>query len=235
METVTENLKETPNSTMSFFKYVFNFDDDNKSEMFNLFQYSFLAIIPLVLVLKVVQQYVPEEDEKKGSVEITAECLTQVLFVLVSFWLIHKMVTFVPTYSKVDYKEVNLLVPMIPFLFLLLTMQTKLGAKINILTERALTYTGMNKPPPPPQQKQQGGGVHQPSQADYLDTSKLVPVTQPQIPMMQPQQASQPNFNQMYAETTNPLQNANSPVQMMIEPMAANEAMGGSLFGGSSF
>ena len=84
METVTENLKETPNSTMSFFKYVFNFDDDNKSEMFNLFQYSFLAIIPLVLVLKVVQQYVPEEDEKKGSVEITAECLTQVLFVLVS-------------------------------------------------------------------------------------------------------------------------------------------------------
>ena len=66
METVTENLKETPNSTMSFFKYVFNFDDDNKSEMFNLFQYSFLAIIPLVLVLKVVQQYVPEEDEKNG-------------------------------------------------------------------------------------------------------------------------------------------------------------------------
>ena len=56
METVTENLKETPNSTLSFFKYVFNFDDDNKSEMFNLFQYSFLAIIPLVLVLKVVQQ-----------------------------------------------------------------------------------------------------------------------------------------------------------------------------------
>jgi hypothetical protein len=63
----------------------------------------------------------------------------------------------------------------------------------------------------------------------------LVPVTQPQVPIMQPQQASQPNFNQMYAETTNPLQNANSPVQMMMEPMAANEAMGGSLFGGSSF
>ena len=216
---------------MSFFKYVFNFDDDNKSEMFNLFQYSFLAIVPLVLVLKVVQQYVPEEDEKKGSVEITAECLTQVLFILVSFWLIHKMVTFVPTYSKVDYKEVNLLVPMIPFLFILLTMQTKLGAKINILTERALTYTGMNKPPPP-QQKQQGGS-HQPSQADYLDTSKLVPVTQPQVPIMQPQQASQPNFNQMYAETTNPLQNANSPVQMMMEPMAANGALGGAF--GSSF
>ena len=36
METVTDNLKDTPNSTMSFFKYVFNFDDDNKSAMFNL-------------------------------------------------------------------------------------------------------------------------------------------------------------------------------------------------------
>ena len=53
---------------------------------------------------------------------------------------------------------------------------------------------------------------------------------------MQPQQASQPNFNQMYMDTTNPLQNANSPpVQMIMEPMAANEAVGGSLFGGSSF
>lgn len=234
METVTDNLKDTPKSTMSFVKYVFNFDDDNKAEMFNLFQYSFLAIIPLVLVLKAVQQYVPEEDEKKGSVEITAECLTQILFVLVSFWLTHKIVTFVPTYSKVDYKEVNLLVPMIPFLFLLLTMQTKLGAKINILVERLFMYTGLNKPPPAPQQKQQGVR-HQPSQADYLDTSKIVPVTQPQVPIMQPQQPNQPNFNQMYAETTNPLQNANNPVQMVMEPMAANEAMGGSLFGGSSF
>ena len=233
METVTENLKETPNSTLSFFKYVFNFDDDNKAEMLNLFQYSLLAVIPLILVLKAVKQYVPEEDERKGSVEITAECLTQILFVLVSFWLIHKIVTFVPTYSTVDYKEVNLLIPMIPFLFLLLTMQTKLGAKINILTERAFTFAGLNKPPPP-QQKQQGGR-HQPSQADYLDTSKIVPVTQNQVPIMQPQQASQPNFNQMYVDTTNPLQNANAPIQMMMEPMAANEAMGGSLFGGSSF
>lgn len=233
METVTDNLKDTPKSTMSFFKYVFNFDDDNKAEMLNLFQYSLLAVIPLILVLKVVKQYVPEEDEKKGSVEITAECLTQILFVLVSFWLIHKIVTFVPTYSTVDYKEVNLLIPMIPFLFLLLTMQTKLGAKINILTERAFTFVGLNKPPPP-QQKQQGGR-HQPSQADYLDTSKIVPVTQNQVPIMQPQQASQPNFNQMYMDTTNPLQNANAPVQMIMEPMAANEAMGGSLFGGSSF
>ena len=112
-------------------------------------------------------------------------------------------------------------------------MQTKLGAKINILTERAFTFAGLNKPPPP-QQKQQGGR-HQPSQADYLDTSKIVPVTQNQVPIMQPQQASQPNFNQMYMDTTNPLQNANAPVQMMMEPMAANEAMGGSLFGGSSF
>jgi hypothetical protein len=233
METVTDNLKDTPKSTMSFIKYVFNFDDDNKAEMLNLFQYSLLAVIPLILVLKAVKQYVPEEDERKGSVEITAECLTQILFVLVSFWLIHKIVTFVPTYSTVDYKEVNLLIPMIPFLFLLLTMQTKLGAKINILTERAFTFAGLNKPPPP-QQKQQGGR-HQPSQADYLDTSKIVPVTQNQVPIMHPQQASQPNFNQMYVDTTNPLQNANAPVQMMMEPMAANEAMGGSLFGGSSF
>jgi len=234
MDTINENIKDAPKSTMSFIKYVFNFDDDNKSAMLNMFQYSFLAIIPIMIVLKAIQKYVPEEDEKKGSVEILAESLTQILFILIAFWLIHKIVTFVPSYSKVDYKEVNMISALLPFLFLLLTMQTKLGAKINILMDRLFTRIGLNKPPPP-QQKQGGGGGHQPSQADYLDTSKIVPVTQNNQPLSIPQSGSSQNFNQMYTDTTTQLQGANSPPPMMMEPMAANEAMGGSLFGGSSF
>jgi len=114
-------------------------------------------------------------------------------------------------------------------------MQTKLGAKINILIDRLLTQTGLNKPPP--QQKKQGGGGHQASQADYLDTSKIVPITQNQMPLSHPQQSGGPNFNQMYSNTTTPLQNAAMPdvPPMIMEPMSANEALGGSMFGGSSF
>ena len=91
------------------------------------------------------------------------------------------------------------------------------------------------EPPAGAVSKQMTSPVPQPAQQVSPMPTQPQYGSQPTMPMMQPQQASQPNFNQMYAETTNPLQNANSPVEMMMEPMAANEAMGGSLFGGSSF
>ena len=33
----------------SFFKYVFNFDQDSKDKIFNIIQYAILAIIPIVI------------------------------------------------------------------------------------------------------------------------------------------------------------------------------------------
>ena len=39
MEALSDLKKENMNE--GFFKYVFNFDDDNKSMILNLFQYSF--------------------------------------------------------------------------------------------------------------------------------------------------------------------------------------------------
>jgi hypothetical protein len=51
----------------SFFKHVFNFDDDSKSEVLNILQYSVIAIIPIVILNKTMQKYVPEADDKKSS------------------------------------------------------------------------------------------------------------------------------------------------------------------------
>ena len=92
METVTENLKETPNSTMSFFKYVFNFDQDNKAQIMNLFQYTILAIIPVVLILKAIKFIIPEEDDSKSSFEILGECVGQLLLILSAIWISNKMI-----------------------------------------------------------------------------------------------------------------------------------------------
>ena len=44
-----------------FFKYVFDFDETNKALMFNMIQYSVLAIIPIVLVLKGIGYVIPED------------------------------------------------------------------------------------------------------------------------------------------------------------------------------
>ena len=125
-------------------------------------------------------------------------------------------------------------------------MQTKFGSKLNILFDRLIDlWHGRSS-----QQEQSNGqtqqgqvrvsqplsGQHQPSQADYLDNSQLLPNNRQltSMPSTQaPQTATQqsPDFNQMYQNNTTPMVDAASPGQMQ-EPMAANE--GGGMFRGGS-
>ena len=80
MENITETTtKEVSKSTVGFFKFVFNFDDDNKNEMLNLFQYALLGIVPVLITLKVIKHLIPEEDESKGNLEILAETVGQMI------------------------------------------------------------------------------------------------------------------------------------------------------------
>ena len=74
-----ESLEEKANSSKGFFKYVFNFDEDSKGEMINLVQYSVLAIIPVVILNKLIQRFIPEADTEKSSVELLAEILIQLI------------------------------------------------------------------------------------------------------------------------------------------------------------
>jgi hypothetical protein len=65
---------------------------------------------------------------------------------------------------------------------------------------------------------------NQPSQADYLDRSQLLP-SNPSMTAMPPQQS--PDFNQMYQNQPTHLINPEFPPQHTMEPMAANEGFGG--------
>ena len=53
-----DDLSKATNGKPSFFKHVFNFNDDSKSEMMNIIQYAVLALIPVVLMNKIMQKYV---------------------------------------------------------------------------------------------------------------------------------------------------------------------------------
>jgi hypothetical protein len=61
---------DSSDDSKSFFKHVFNFDDDSKSDILNIIQYALIAIIPIVLLNKSVGKYVPESDDKKGSLHL---------------------------------------------------------------------------------------------------------------------------------------------------------------------
>ena len=253
MDNITETVKAVPSESLGFLKYVFNFDDENKCEMLNMGQYAVLAIIPVLLVLKAVKHIIPEEDDSKGSLEIMAESIGQLLLIMCAIWFTNKIIRFVPTYSGCDYGKFNATNFLLPFLIILATMQTKLGAKLNILLDRVVDrWEGRTSDS---QQKSSDGSVvrvsqplagqnqpqHQPSQADYQDRNQILPSNPQLTSMPQMNQAPQqqlspqqsPDFNQMYQNQATPLQDAHTP-SMSQEPMAANEGMGG-MFGGSAW
>ena len=131
-----ESLEEKANSSKGFFKYVFNFDEDSKGEMINLVQYSVLAIIPVVILNKLIQRFVPEVDEDKGSIEILVEVIIQVIVMFIGLLFINRIITYIPTFSKMAYPEIQIICFVLPVLMIILSLQTRIGEKVSILTDR---------------------------------------------------------------------------------------------------
>jgi len=228
----------TPQEKDGFVKYLFDLDEDNKHELINLVQYAVIALVPILLILKAIKHFIPEEDETKGSLEIMAETIGQVIFMVGSIWFLDRIIRYIPTYTGATYGSLHPTSFLIPLLLILSTMQTKFGAKINILFDRAIdAWNGKTATKEPAQTNvrvsQPIADQHQPSQADTLDTNQLLPSNR-QLTSMPNQQGGvpqeSPDFNQMYQNSVNPLQDAASPPTM--EPMAANEG-GGNMFGGA--
>ena len=225
----------------SLIKHVFNFDDDSKNEMMNIIQYSLMAVVPIVFLNKSIQKFVPDIDEEKGSLEVLAEVIGQIVVMFIGILLIHRLITYIPTYSNVKYADFNIINIILGFLVIVLSLQTKLGEKVNILLERIIEVVEGKVNIKEGQQNQQaanGVSVSQPiAQSGYIDTVNYQagnpPVTGTVAAMSNQGTQQQPNFNKMYAGPNNPLQGAAQPQQESFGGyQAANEVCAG--FGGSS-
>jgi hypothetical protein len=219
-----------------FIKHVFNLDEETKNELVNIIQYGLLCIIPIVILNKTIKRLIPEADENKGSLEIGLEVIGQMVILFIGIYFIHRVVTYFPTYSGIDYKELNIFNIIIAFLVIVLSLQTKLGEKIEILASRGLEMLGYKEEEIIEENVEikvtrpiSGMGptpTHQVSRADMEEQLNLhdnirsemmggqqqvQPQMQQQQPQMQQQQTNQgPNFDNMYQE-----------------PLAANEGFGG--------
>jgi hypothetical protein len=131
MDSIENNVKN-----VGFFKHVFNFDEDSQAEMFNIIQYGILAVIPVIALNKIVQSIIPIADDNKGSFEVSAEIIFQVIIMFIGILIIHKIITYIPTYSKISYATFNVTNIILAFLVIVLSLQTKLGEKSNLLYER---------------------------------------------------------------------------------------------------
>ncbi len=140
MEAIKESTTEVKTS---FINHIFKLDGESKTEMMNLFQYTLTSFVLVVILNKIFQIYIPEADETKHYTTLIFEMLIQIIGLFLGMILIHRMVTYLPTYTKTSYKEINMLGFVIPFLVILLSLQTKLGDKVNIILD-SLSFFRIN-------------------------------------------------------------------------------------------
>ena len=210
----------------TFFNHVFSTTDESKAEIFNVVQYSLIGVIPIVLLNKLIQRFIPEADTEKSSVELLAEILIQLIVMFCGIILIHRVITFIPTYSEFKYESLTLTNVILAFLVLVLSIQTKIGIKVNILFDRIVDFwNGTSSSDDVPKKKVRvsqpvSQSRHVPSQGDHMDSYQgdIFPpapmVTSNKPTAVQQQQA--PGLGPEY-----------------YGPMAANSVLGGAF--GSSF
>jgi hypothetical protein len=189
-----------------------------------------------------MSNYVPEADDKKSSVELSAEIIIQIIVMFIGLLIIHRVITFVPTYSGVKYPDFNIVFIILAVLMITLSLQTKLGEKVSILFDRLMDLwngtdsskkkgkSGNVKVTQPIAGQQQMGGsitgqVMPQSQPTYTDGTSIN-----SLPTSSTSSTQQlPNYDNMYKQQNTPLVNAATPGGMegFQEPMAANELVGG--------
>ena len=69
----------------------------------------------------------PEADDEKGNFEILAEIVGQVVIMFMGILLIHRIITFIPTYSGEKYGDFAITNIILAVLVIILSLQTKLG------------------------------------------------------------------------------------------------------------
>ena len=230
-------------TSKDFFKHVFNMNEESKSDMMNIVQYAVLSVIPVVLLNKTMSKYVPEAEETKSSMELGAEVVLQIIVMFIGLLLIHRMNTFIPTFSGEKYPEFNIVYIILAVLMITLSLQTKLGEKVSILSDRVMQLwegrEGLTSQPakannnnnikisqPIAQQQAINPQVH--VCADKMAMNST-PINQlPSNPMNVPPTTQTTTIaNNMMANNVQSNQ-MQMPMQDVFEPVAAND--GGNMF-----
>jgi len=234
IEDISRKSSSSSGNKNGFFQHVFNFDDDAKEDMLNIVQYALLAIIPVVALNKAMQRFVPEADDEKSSIELLAEVIIQIVLLFIGILFIHRLVTFVPTYSGAKYAELKVTSIVLAVLVIVLSLQTKLGEKVSILFDRVAELWNGGSTEKAKNKRKNGTNNNNNNASAMTLMASSPPSSGPssssstsisQLPM---QQAQMPDYN------AGPQQSLPSQYES-FEPMAANAALGGSSFGGANW
>lgn len=224
-------------SKHTFLNHVFSSTEEGKAEILNVIQYAFMGIIPIVILNKSIQRFIPEADTEKSTLEILAEIFIQLIIMFGGIILIHRIITYFPTYSGFKYEHLTLTNVILAFLVLVLSIQTKMGIKVNIIVDRlgelwngtTDNQSNGDKRGASKHNMRMVSQSHIPSQADFLNNSDI------QTGMFSPAPVASTKPSQGSHDTM--IRGSGMSNEQDYGsyggPMAANSVLGGSF--GSSF
>ena len=132
--------------------------------------------------------------------------------IFIGIIIVHRMITFIPPYSGFKYESLNLTTVVLGFLVIVFSIQSKIGLKANILADRV--YVLWNGPTENMEnnEKPKRQPTHTASRADNQPTETF---------------ALQDHIMPNPVAVQKPQQQAVQQDAFMVEPMAANAALGG--------
>jgi len=218
----------------TFLGHVFSSSEEGKAEFLNVIQYALMAVIPIVILNKSIQRFIPEADTEKSSLEVLAEIFIQLIVMFCGIIVVHRIITYFPTYSGFKYEHLTLTNVILAFLVLVLSIQTKLGIKVNIIVDRlGELWNGSSYNKNDKQNVRNNVRVsapsqqHSPSQADFLDNTAVQSGIFPPAPIATAK-PSQGSYDTMMRGSGMASDNFD-----FMGPMAANGVLGGAF--GSAF
>lgn len=209
----------------TFLSHVFSTTEEGKAEILNVVQYATLGVIPIVILNKLVQRFIPEADPDKSSLELLVEIFIQLIVMFCGIIVIHRCISYIPTYSGFKYESLTLTNVILAFLIIVLSIQTKLGIKVNFLVDRVSELwngpesSSSSKRSSPSSRSSGIGSNHTNSQADYLDSHQMQGGDLfPPAPVAAPRPTPSPS----------PSPPSSSDYGGYSGPVAANSVIGGS-------
>ena len=202
----------------SFLSYMFSLSEGEKVELINMLQYIIFAIIPIILLNKLIKTYLPPIDRNKSSLEITTEVVIHIILLFTFIFFIHKLILFIPTYTKNPYPVINFLPVALPLLIVLFSLDKNLYEKTTILLNRTFVLLGISKE------------NFEDEEAECPDKKKKQNSNsnpQVELNLMAPPQLANPstiNYDQHYEPPSKKTDdNQAYGIPYMNEPIAANE------------
>ena len=103
MEGVENTANNATKEVKGFVQHLFKFDNDTQADMTNAAQYLALILLPLGISYNFINSVIPKTDESKGNIELLIEVFGQTSMLLLTLFILDRIITYIPTISGRDH------------------------------------------------------------------------------------------------------------------------------------